>query len=648
MFNVATIGTKNYFPLTKRLFASLQNSGNDFHLTVFCDDAESFRALERSRRCTVRELPEINSIGIKRARFLAYTLALQNGGFLYLDSDVIVLKPIEELAAHARITGCYDDLSSVHIIPDKLHPWAGDLSLENRWFINSGVFYAPRSRRGFFEELLVRSRKDELWERYGVLYDNSFLCAHFNLLNEMVDYVDSTVYNWQGFVVDGQLQVQRSGDSLVNCHSGKVLKIAHFAGVPNPDAAMCRWPVAVTSLLASRGSMNEISREHALVEFLGTLNPDFDYPPRDPTPRIVLDAMLRETVDLTSTQLLRDYSELGGYFADRETILSLAHSEPPSRYLWNGLACGGSCLDGEEYNFLLSAIRDLGIRTAIHTGTAETGRLFQDFEVEAWRVESTDGVGADDHGRRAAVVKADPESDEGDRLALRQSTELLGVQQFDLLLIQVRPGTRARGIEIERLIELAQPKYLAVHDAHRNSQSIFALQQKNGLRLIDHLASARGFVLLAVPSAVDPSKGAASLPPFDFEVELAHPRIRIQLAKERIVLLPDDLRRISVTVTNLGDEALSSRYSRPVLLSYHWMSGDLQVKLRDGLRSALPFDVLPGCSATIEMTVAPPPDSECSLVCLTLVHEGVCWFDDVDPGNRLLVQCDGEKAYAQP
>jgi hypothetical protein len=35
MFNVVTIATKNYFPYTQLLFASLQNSENDFHLTVF-------------------------------------------------------------------------------------------------------------------------------------------------------------------------------------------------------------------------------------------------------------------------------------------------------------------------------------------------------------------------------------------------------------------------------------------------------------------------------------------------------------------------------------------------------------------------------------------------------------------------------------
>jgi hypothetical protein len=74
-----------------------------------------------------------------------------------------------------------------------------------------------------------------------------------------------------------------------------MLKIAHFAGVKNPDAAMCTWPVEVTSLLSGIGSSDDKSREGALVDFLGALNHDFDSTPADPIPGKVLNAMVRET-----------------------------------------------------------------------------------------------------------------------------------------------------------------------------------------------------------------------------------------------------------------------------------------------------------------------------------------------------------------
>jgi hypothetical protein len=35
-----------------------------------------------------------------------------------------------------------------------------------------------------------------------------------------VEYVDCKVYDWQGFVVQGRLQVERCGKALINCQTG--------------------------------------------------------------------------------------------------------------------------------------------------------------------------------------------------------------------------------------------------------------------------------------------------------------------------------------------------------------------------------------------------------------------------------------------
>lgn len=72
------------------------------------------------------ELREIKTLGVHRAKFTAYATAFEEGDFLYPDSDVIVLQPIEELTTHIHITGCHDDLSSVRGIPDTKYPWLGD------------------------------------------------------------------------------------------------------------------------------------------------------------------------------------------------------------------------------------------------------------------------------------------------------------------------------------------------------------------------------------------------------------------------------------------------------------------------------------------------------------------------------------------
>lgn len=654
MFRVITVANNAFFPQTKRLAASLLNSGNDCHLTVFCEAAEAFGSLARSGRCAVRELPEIKTLGVKRAKFTAYMRALEDGDFLYLDSDVIVLQPIQEITYHKNITGCFDDLNSVRCIRDPQYPWPGDPSLENRIFINSGVFYAPTSRSEFFKELRMRSLRDELWNRYtipGCLYDNSFLCAHFNLLNERVEHVDSAVYNWQGFVVDGRLQVERRGKCLVNRRTGQVLKVAHFAGVNNPDAAMCTWPVEVTSLLAGLGSESDPSPENALVEFLGTFNHAFDSPPADPTPRQMLDAVIRETYDLARTYLQRDYSERRAYFADKTTLISLAHSIPPSTYLWNGLACGGAYLTGDEYNFFQSVVSHFGIRTVLETGAGETSILLKRLGVEALSIESKQGPWlerARDRGCRCELVNFDQETAQFDPVELRRAVDSFAGGTFDMLFVDSPPGTPARSGVLDQIASIARPKYVLVHDALRDSGNILRYQQQFGLRLVDFMPSERGFAFFEFGCFADSDANPCVLPGFDPDLKLHEPKVCLELADERVAILPEDRRGLRITVTNAGAETLSSRYSYPVHLSYHWVALDHQIVVWDGDRTVLPFDILPGNAATFDIKVTLPPTYDDALLCLTLVQEGICWFDVCDRRNRLLVRVSETKASITP
>jgi hypothetical protein len=636
MFNVVTVATKNFSPLTKRLFASLQNSRNDFHLWVFCDESDAFTSIARSRRCTVRELPEIKSIGVKRARFAVYCQALQEGSFLYLDSDVIVLKPIPELMQHSRIAGCYDDLSCVRIIPDKRHPWDGDPELENRRFINSGVFFAPRSRREFFQEILSRSRNDEMWERYGILYDNSFLCAQFNLLDEPVEYIDATVYNWQGFVVNGQLQVERRGNSLVNRRTGKVLKIAHFAGVPNPDAAMCQWPIEVSSLLSAFGSFDQASRERAFVDFLGTLSGEFDEVPEEMAPQQALSAQWRDALALIPQ---RSLGECGtGHSSSPAEISSLSYSLPYNGYRWNGLACGNAYLEGEEYNFLQQIIQHFGIRTAVQTGAGETSILMKSLGVDALSIEMLEGSWMERaiaKGCRCELVAFDNETRSFDDSVLRKVVaEYAPSGEFDLLFVDSPAGTYARGQVLQQISQTTKPKYVLIRDALRDARIVFECQQQLRMEFAAFLPSRRGLVLLGSRS---PETARLELPAFQQDLLLNAPRFRIDLAEPADLLRAGSLEEIRVQVTNLGTETLSSRYSQPVHLSYHWLSLDSEMLVWDGLRTALPFDILPQGSAEFRAAVAMPEEAAECLLCITLLQEQVQWFDNCAAENRLII-----------
>lgn len=645
MFQVVTVATKNFFPLTKRLLASLRNSGNDCHLTVFCDDVQAFHTLGRNKRCTVRELPEIKSLGVKRAKFEAYCRAFQEGSFLYLDSDILVLQPIQELTQHSRIAGCFDDLSCVHAIPDKRHPWPGDPALENRCFINSGVFFAPKSRREFFQELLSCSRSDELWERYilpGSLYDNLFLCAYFNLLNEPVEYVDAEVYNWPGFVVDGQLQVKRNGDSLVHCRSNKVLKVAHFAGVREPDRAMCTWPVEVVSLLSSMGGDGQESRETAFVNFLATLSDDFAQPTADPIPGQTFNYLAAEAVDLFTHNLQVDSRSRRSYLVNPAAMISLGYSVPLANHRWNGLACGHAYFEGEEYNFLQRIIQQLDIRTAVETGAGETSILLKRLGVDALSIESQEGPWlkrAREQGCRCRLIPFDPNGALFDRETLLQAvSEFAPSGKINLLLVDSPSGTQARSRIVEQVLPLAKPRYVLVHDALRDAGNVFECMQRFGMRLAAFLPSDRGAILLR---ARDEGETCPGLMDLDRGTEMQSPRIRIELLKLVENAPGDRWQGCMIRITNLGPQTLSSRYTNPVHCSYHWLSPDEQVLIWDGVRTPLPFDILPGGAADFEVNVLLPEGQFESVLCFALVQEKVGWFEQFSPENRLKIRVRG-------
>lgn len=86
---------------------------------------------------------------------------------------------------------------------------------------------------------------------------------------------------------------------------------------------------------------------------------------------------------------------------------------------------------------------------------------------------------------------------------------------------------------------------------------------------------------------------------------------------------------IPVTVTNTGSEDWSSAGANPVRLSYHWKNGDGSTIVFDGVRTDLAVNTLkPGVSVSQEMNVVTPKETGTYTLVLTIVQEGVCWFEE--------------------
>jgi hypothetical protein len=91
---------------------------------------------------------------------------------------------------------------------------------------------------------------------------------------------------------------------------------------------------------------------------------------------------------------------------------------------------------------------------------------------------------------------------------------------------------------------------------------------------------------------------------------------------------------IKITLKNTSDvtwpsKGIGEKHTNRVGISYHWLNADGdQVIVKDGLRTLLPHDIPPGETLTIDKVRVRAPDKSGSYrLQMTLVQEGVAWFD---------------------
>jgi len=92
---------------------------------------------------------------------------------------------------------------------------------------------------------------------------------------------------------------------------------------------------------------------------------------------------------------------------------------------------------------------------------------------------------------------------------------------------------------------------------------------------------------------------------------------------------------LTCTVENLGGAFLVSAPPHPVCISYRWIDGDapLLVDGQEGIRSVFPLAVRPAQTVSCSFKVRAPSAEGAYQLRVTLVQEGVAWFDDLDPAN---------------
>ena len=107
---------------------------------------------------------------------------------------------------------------------------------------------------------------------------------------------------------------------------------------------------------------------------------------------------------------------------------------------------------------------------------------------------------------------------------------------------------------------------------------------------------------------------------------------------------------VECTVQNLAEAFLCSAFPHPVNVSYRWKStlDPAAPASGDGIRTSLPCMLPPGSSLHCRMEVlAPDTEGEFEIV-ITLVQEGVAWFDSFDASNASSARVKVVRADASP
>lgn len=625
MFRVITIADNKFSRYARRLAVSLKKT-NNCHITIFCEDKAHYEGVCSVGLCEAVELPEIKEYGAKRAKFAAYKIASEQGSFLYLDSDIIVLDSLEGLMSEESLVSCYDDLSEC-AVPDPQFPWPGDPNLRAEVYFNVGVVYFPQACSEFIDRLYQVARDDRIWSNYifeGVLYCNHFLCAFANIWKEPLVYADEFQYNWQGFVRGNRLQVKRDRNRLINIETGKPLHLAHFAGIKNMDKFLKEMNPDVSSLLMKTclDESNQLD-EDPLLRLIARLGENTLLHCPGPFSAEIVSSQLRDArVKITDGNVPVKQEEFVSA-NDRETE---APSLPESEVRWNDLRCGGASIEAVEFDFLRNEIIEKEITTVLEIGVGENSILFKRLGLKSCSIGSTEDIFS---GRAASAgcainrIPIDHATGLFNRSMIEDTLKEFG-NHVDLVFVNSCAGIVNRSHCAYQILSLADVSYLVFTDVARDAANLTDYQQALKLTLLSYLSSSRGMALFGTSSFVgvpEPNRDQVTTVVSSIDYTL-----QVDVTS---TMKANGSHRAIAHIRNYHEIALSSEYQFPVYLSYHWLDGQGDVISWDNPRSSLPSPVRRGDLVSFPIEVYAPADPGEYFLDFDLIQESISWFGNI-------------------
>jgi len=109
-------------------------------------------------------------------------------------------------------------------------------------------------------------------------------------------------------------------------------------------------------------------------------------------------------------------------------------------------------------------------------------------------------------------------------------------------------------------------------------------------------------------------------------------RLNMKSPVERVRMPVNAIANLPINLTNLSDEPLSPYVAQPLFLGYHWRKRSGEVVVWDGIRTRLPLVMNTGDEVEVLVMVQAPTEPGDYVLEITMVREGVKWYDDQVPG----------------
>lgn len=610
-----TIATSDYAIHVNRLSKSIFRVYANAEITIYTD-ASDLNCFLQDKRTKVKVLPEIATLGVKRAKFLAYADAAKTGGFIYLDADILVLQPLDDLIDVSTFTACRDDLSECPFILDTRHPWANNPQWTSELYFNSGVFAVPDGFDSFFSAICKDAMNDDDWTSIiipGKLYDNHYLCAKIVQHQIVVNFISEYQYNWQGFRRYNELNCYTDqAGVLCSKVENLPLRIVHFAGIKNIDSYIATLPLAISRALSMAIADNKTGvLELFCAAFDNTTGIEEAY-----KLQFIKAANVKPSENIFSPgtdQPLLD---------EAASITSIALSTAATDFTWNGLKCGSSYLAAAEYKALKDFVLGNNIETILEFGAGYTTVLFKSLvkkqiALEGWAGPWIDFARAKGCDARNVAFSQETGFEEGQlQAAIKDIRRTPGKL---MIFIDSPQGTRNRSLVTEQVIKLIpDADYYVVHDSIRDASNVYHLASRLELMILGHFQSWRGMTILGKKSE---NKSANVKNKLDVEL-LRLSRFTVSLFEKNT---DTESYRLCLQLKNTGNTVLPTSSIDKLFFSVHLVGTNDEIIEWDTPRYTLPVDLDPDDTVTFSIYI---PSNHAGVIAVDcdFVKEGEFWW----------------------